>query len=51
MIGLKQSSQMPVDFDSLLRPDSSDCGPQSRFTRFPLPWFKQVRAINYGGSL
>jgi hypothetical protein len=51
MIGPKQSSRMPVTSGSLLCPDSNDCGPERRFTRFPLPRFKQVRAINCGGSL
>jgi len=44
MIGLKQSSPSPVDFGSLLRPGSNDCGRQRCSTRFPLLRFRQVRA-------
>jgi hypothetical protein len=51
MIGLKQSSLSPVDFGSLLRPGSNDCGRQRCSTRFPLLRFRQVRAINCGGNL
>jgi hypothetical protein len=51
MIGLKQSSPSPVDFGSLLRPGSNDCGRQRCSTRFPLLRFRQVRAINCGGNL